>query len=80
MIFFGVYTLNWIFLRYFLKRIGSSSTEREIMWFGGILIIFLGLLIILGPPTRTEIAIAGSAFTFIWVIRSYLAKKFTKNE
>ncbi len=72
------YTINWVIISYNLKRIGTHGADREMMWFGGLLIIFLCFLVIVGSPKYPELVIATAAFTFVWIVRSYLASKFVK--
>lgn len=78
------YSLNWLIVRYLIKKIGSTeikddSLKQEIVWFGGILIIFLSTLVIIGNPSSSDLVIIIVVYSFIWVIRSYLVKRFASS-
>ena len=52
------------------------SNKNELLWFSGLLIVFLTFMALVGDPEVTELGIAAVAFTFSWVILSYTIKRF----
>lgn len=58
-----------------------DSLKKELIWFGGVLIAFLGFLTIVsqedGGLSISVYAIVTAAFAITWIIRSYAVKRFT---
>ena len=50
--------------------------KNELLWFGGLLIVFLTFIVLVGDPEVTELGIAGAAFALTWFIVSYTVKRF----
>ena len=72
-----VFAMNWAVISFFIKKFGDkNSFQKELKWFFGLLALFLGFLLIVGVNTLYDYAIATSAFTFIWIVRSSLIKRF----
>ncbi|MHA2403133.1 MAG: hypothetical protein ACXADH_09115 [Candidatus Kariarchaeaceae archaeon] len=79
------FTLSWVIMSYTIKRFGAGGTDKdsiqkEIQWYIIFLIVFLAFLVLIGNPSYADLAMAGAAFTLVWVTRSYLVKKFTTFE
>jgi hypothetical protein len=79
------FTVTWITLSFCIKKeyIGnnnSNSIKKEIIWFSVFLILFLGLLLIFGTLSYLELALVSSAYTIIWIIRSFLFKQIQKGK
>jgi hypothetical protein len=81
----AAFTVSWCLVSLSIKRFGAGGTDRgsmqkELIWFGGILIGFLGLLTIVsqedGGMGIWAYLIVISAFSITWIIRSYAAKRF----
>jgi hypothetical protein len=53
-----------------------TSFKTELIWFFGVLVLFIAFLLIAGPPNPIELVIAITAFSFIWLLKSILVKKF----
>ena len=71
-----IFAMNWAVIHFFIKKFGDkNSFQKELKWFFGFLAIFLGFLYLIGVKTLYDYAIAMSAFTFIWIVRSYLIKR-----
>ncbi|MHA1673695.1 MAG: hypothetical protein ACTSYI_08700 [Promethearchaeota archaeon] len=71
--------LTWVILSFSYKKgiLGNSdikSLRKELIWFVVFLAIFLSLLLLLGSPTYTDLALVAFLFSVIWVIRSFLFK------
>ncbi|MHA2169359.1 MAG: hypothetical protein ACXAB7_05640 [Candidatus Kariarchaeaceae archaeon] len=80
-----VFTLSWVIMSYTIKRFGPGGTDndsiqKEIQWYIIFLIVFQAFLVLIGNPSYADLAMAGAAFTLVWVTRSYLVKKFTTFE
>ena len=72
-----VFAMNWAVISFFIKKFGDkNSLQKELQWFFGLLVLFLGFLLVIGVKTSYDYAIAMSAFTFIWIIRSFFIKRF----
>ena len=73
----AIFTINWAVISSFIKKFGDkNSLQKELHWFFGLLVLFLGFLLVIGVKTSYDYAIAMSAFTFIWIIRSFFIKRF----
>ena len=73
----AIFTINWTVISFFIKKFGDkNSLQKELQWFFGLLVLFLGFLLVLGVKISYDYAIAMSAFTFIWIIRSFFIKRF----
>ena len=73
----AIFTINWAAISFFIKKFGDkNSLQKELQWFFGLLILFLGFLLVVGVKTSYDYTIAMSAFTFIWIIRSFFIKRF----
>ena len=72
-----IFTINWASISLFIKKFGDkNSLQKELQWFFGLLVLFLGFLLVIGVETSYDYAIAMSAFTLIWIIRSFFIKRF----
>ncbi|MHA2365584.1 MAG: hypothetical protein ACXAC7_16625 [Candidatus Hodarchaeales archaeon] len=60
----------------YVNLMEMDSLKKELILFGGLLIVFLGFLVIVGPPEYSELAITIVAFTITWFIISYLIKRY----
>ncbi len=81
----AAFSFTWSIGSYFIKRIDvglrdPESIKKELKWYVSIMIIFLSILVIVGSPGYSDLLIATAAFTFIWILRSYLVKKFALRE
>ncbi len=79
------FAINWLIVSYSVKRFGvgsmdTDSLKKELIWFGGLLIVLIVFLMIVGSVEYSELAIATTAFTLIWFIRSYLVKRYAVAE
>ena len=54
-----------------------GSLDKELMWFGSLLIVFIAVLMIGGPPDISELVIAMAAFTVSWCVVSFSVKRFS---
>ena len=81
----ATFTVSWCIVSYSIKRFGeggtdSKSMQKELIWFGGLLIGFLGLLTIVsqeeGGMGIWAYVIVTFAFTITWIVRSYAVKRF----
>ena len=82
----AAFTVSWCVVSFSIKRFGAGGTDREsiqkeLIWFGGILVGFLGLLTIVsqedGGMGIWAYVIVIFAFSVTWIIRSYAAKRFS---
>ena len=76
-----VYFFSWFIVSSLVKRniedgTIQNSITNELKWFGGILTIFLLVIILIGTPSPTNVVIIIATFTLIWVLRSVLIKFF----
>ncbi|MHA1612791.1 MAG: hypothetical protein ACTSYU_12110 [Promethearchaeota archaeon] len=76
-ILIATFTLTWMILSNSYKKgiLGNNDTKylrKELIWFVALLTIFLSLLLLLGSPTYTDLALVSLVFTVIWIIRSFL--------
>jgi len=79
------FSFTWGIISYSIKRYGvgeldSDSLKKEITWFIFLLFTFLCSLAVFASPELIDLLIAGAAFSFIWLIRSILVRKFTSSE
>jgi len=67
------------------KKTGMTNSvkqylKKELIWFAVVLIAFLGVLTMVsqedGGMDMWAYVVATTAFTFIWIIKSYLIKGF----
>ena len=81
----AAFTVSWCLVSFSIKRFGAGGTDgdsmqKELIWFGGILVGFLGLLTIVsreeGGMGIWAYMIVIFAFSITWIIRSYAAKRF----
>ncbi|MHA2503049.1 MAG: hypothetical protein ACXAE3_09275 [Candidatus Kariarchaeaceae archaeon] len=72
-----VLTASWYLTSYLIRGEDEPSLQKEIRWFGGILVLLLLVLLIIGPITGVEIAIFTGTYTVVWIIRSLLIKRFS---
>ena len=79
----SAFTASWFTVRFFVKKFGPGGIDRsammkELIWFGTILIIFIGLLIAISAVEEGmsvwSFLIAIGAFSFSWIIRSAIIK------
>jgi len=82
------FTISWCIVSLSIKRFGAGGTDakslqKELLWFGGILVAFLGLLTIVsqedGGMTIWAYVIVTIAFSITWTVRSYAAKRFGRS-
>jgi len=82
----AAFIISWSIVSYSVKRFGAGSMDKdalqkELIWFGGILVAFLGFLTIVshedGGLSTSVYAIVTAAFAITWIIRSYAVKRFT---
>ncbi|MHA1911943.1 MAG: hypothetical protein ACTSYA_09625 [Candidatus Kariarchaeaceae archaeon] len=81
----SAFSFTWGIISYLIKRYGvgeldSDSLKKEVTWFIFLLFTFLGSLVLFASPKFIDLLIAGAAFSFIWLIRSILVRKFTSSE
>jgi len=83
----ATFTVSWSIVSFSIKRFGAGGTDKESMqkeliWFGGILIGFLGLLTIVsqedGGMGLWAYIIVIFAFSITWIVRSYAAKRSSR--
>ena len=82
------FTISWCIVSLSIKRFGAGGTDakslqKELLWFGGILVAFLGILTIVshedGGMTIWAYVIVTIAFSITWTVRSYAAKRFGRS-
>ena len=76
------FVISWLIISYSIKTFGTGSSSKEDIQeefkiFSIILVLFLGILTVLGVKEYTIFAIATGAFTITWAIRSAAIKKFS---
>jgi len=83
----AAFTVSWCIVSFSIKRSGAGGTDRgsmqkELLWFGGILIGFLGLLTLVtfedGGMGLWAYIIVIFAFSITWIVRSYAAKRSSR--
>ena len=84
----GAFAVSWLGVSYFIKNFGSGGSskqdlEKEFQWYAGMLILFLGIMTLIGK-TDEELELTYSiygmfvfGFTLIWVVRSVAIKYFS---
>tara|TARA_B110000014_G_scaffold259449_1_gene247293 strand:- start:1085 stop:1453 length:369 start_codon:yes stop_codon:yes gene_type:complete len=84
----GAFAVSWLGVSYFIKNFGSGGSskqdlEKEFQWYAGMLILFLGIMTLIGK-TDEELELTYSVygmfvfgFTLIWVVRSVAIKYFS---
>ncbi len=78
-ILIATFIFTWVILSISYKKgiLGNNDTKslrKELIWFVVLLTIFLSLLLLLGSPTYTDLALMALVFTAIWIFRSFLFK------
>lgn len=80
-----VYIFSWIVVSFSIKHYSAgfqdkNAIQKELIWFGAILIVFLIIITIVtqedGGLSLTNYAIISAAFTITWIVRSILIKYF----
>ncbi|MHA2101572.1 MAG: hypothetical protein ACW99A_23210 [Candidatus Kariarchaeaceae archaeon] len=78
------FAFTWFIVSINIKRFGvggtdSESLKKELRWYTSLLVIFLIILLIIGSPSYSELALVTIVYSFIWLTRSFLVKILSSN-
>ncbi|MDP6364159.1 MAG: hypothetical protein QF366_01420 [Candidatus Poseidoniia archaeon] len=79
-LFVAAYSSSWVIVSYAVRTFGAgsfdnASLEKEMGWFGGVLLLFLAFLTLVGVREPTVFVIATAAFSISWFVRSIILKR-----
>jgi Flp pilus assembly protein TadB len=58
----------------------NNNLKKEILWFSGFLVVFIIILMVLGPPSSSDLTIAIGTFILVWGLKSLLFKSLSKKK
>ncbi len=84
-LFVAAYGSSWVIVSYTVRTFGAASfdgasLEKELGWFGGVLLLFLAFLALTGVREPPVFVIATAAFSVSWFVRSILLKRLGLSE